>query len=160
MCAGSWRSLLKKKNRKPATRRMVGTPGIYRPRVDAANQVPLDGLTPRAKLWASAIKCERSELPKIAHQLQRSLGRLRAPISLPTQTPTRRPFDPARELRRADDRRKRVAHRPNDSTEAPGAIPKCTAPVREPRATRWPLRNSCSAPARFASPARGAQPIF
>ena len=33
-------------------------------------------ITPRAKLWASQIKCERSELQKTAHQLQRSLGRL------------------------------------------------------------------------------------
>jgi hypothetical protein len=34
-----------------------------------------DGLTPRAKLQANPINCERSELPKIACQLQRSLGR-------------------------------------------------------------------------------------
>ncbi len=49
-----------------------------RSRNAARNQKPRCCLTPRAKLWASPTIASAASNQKIAHQLQRSLGRLRA----------------------------------------------------------------------------------
>ena len=77
--------------------------------------MPVIRLTPRAKLWASPIRASAASVHKIAQQLQRSLGRLHTK-PLPVSRPG---LASAREARRSDDRRERVAHHPTTSPHHP-----------------------------------------